>query len=646
MEISDPVVPANITQDIHALLKKYWGFDRFRPFQEEIITSVLSAHDTLALLPTGGGKSLCFQVPALQLGGTALVISPLISLMNDQVANLKKRGLSAVALTSAMTMKEIDTALGNAFHGHLQFIYVSPERLQNEVFRQRLAHLPVSLIAVDEAHCISQWGHDFRPSYRQISSLRSYFPAVKVIALTASATAPVISDIQEQLQFSRQRVFRQSFARLNLRYVVQHEENKFERLLKMIRNVGGAGVVYVRNRKKTEELARALSENNVSSQAYHAGLKYDDRQKVQQEWIADKTQVICATNAFGMGIDKPDVRFVAHLDLPESLEAYFQEAGRAGRDGSTAYAVLFYTGADQQRLTDQLRLSFPEPDQMRKVYQAICNYYQVPIGAGEGTVVEFDIERLCASYNLQTSVVYNCVKFLEKENYLSLIDGAFELSKVMITCTKEQLYEFELRNPRLEPLIKTLLRSYGGLFEQYTHISERELGYRVKTGALDLTRQLQQLEKEQILSYIPQSALPRLLFVQSRVDAKYLYFSPENYEQLKKRAAERVKSVIDYSGNNRQCRQGQLLRYFNEPDYKDCGHCDVCIGKKPRDFSKLKNSLLSIFAEGDHTLEQVKRKMSAYRDESWLRAFNEMVEDGLILESGEVYSLGKTARKH
>jgi ATP-dependent DNA helicase RecQ len=639
------IVAANIREDIHAVLRKHWGYAQFRPLQEDIINSVLEGHDTLALLPTGGGKSVCFQVPGLVLGGVTLVVSPLISLMNDQVENLKKKGISAVALTAAMSHREIEIALGNAVHGHMKFVYISPERLQNETFRAKLGHLPVSLIAVDEAHCISQWGYDFRPSYLRISEVRAYFPGKPVIALTASATGPVVEDIQAQLQFSKGRVFRQSFARLNLRYVVQHEENKFQRLLKVIGNLGGSGVVYVRNRRRTGELAKALSAAGVSALAYHAGMKYDDRKSVQDEWIANRARVIAATNAFGMGIDKPDVRFVVHLDLPDSLEAYFQEAGRAGRDGNTAYAALLYSPADQQRLRDYFAIAFPELDYIRKAYQCICNYYQVAIGSGNSATFDFDLERICSSYGLQAAPVYNSVKFLARENYFSLIDAGVEPPKVMITCSKEILYEYELRNPRFEPLIKTLLRSYGGLFESYVVISERELARRTKLGAEDVCRQLEMLSRERLIAYEPQGTLPKLVFQHDRVDAKYLYLDPANYDRLKTEAKKRIDAVIGYTTNDAHCRQVQLLRYFGESDAKPCGFCDVCLSKKPGSTLGVKESLLRVFEEGAFTLEQLKDRMKTYRDETWVSAFNEMVDDGILRESASGYALSDRARK-
>jgi ATP-dependent DNA helicase RecQ len=633
------LLSANIKEDIHLLLKKYWGFDSFRPLQEEIILGVLSGRDTLALLPTGGGKSLCFQIPGLALGGSTLVVSPLVSLMNDQVDNLKKRGLSAVAITSAMNYKEIDIALNNAALGHVQFIYVSPERLQNESFRQRLSYLPFTLIAVDEAHCISQWGYDFRPSYLKVKDIREYFPSVNVIALTASATAEVVTDIQKQLSMRDPLVLRQSFARRNLRYVVQNEENKLPRLLKLISNIGGSGIVYVRNRRHTASIAAFLVENSITAASYHAGLKYDERREVQQKWIDNRIQVICATNAFGMGIDKPDVRFVVHLDLPESLEAYFQEAGRGGRDGKTAYSTIFFTASDQQRLRDNFNLSFPEPDYIRSCYQAICNYYQVAIGSGEGLSFEFDIDRICASYNLQPVLLFNSIRFLEKESYVSLVDTGYEPSKVMIEGTKEHLYEFQLRSPKFEPLIKALLRSYAGLFENYAAINEKELAYRLKTSAAIVTEQLETLGREQLISYIPRGSLPRIIFLQDRVNGKYVEFSPDHYHFLKEQQLARIESVIAYTDNNGVCRQVQLLRYFNEHDYTDCGHCDVCISKRPKDYESVKEKLTELLRVRELKLDDLRTGMRAYNDETWVSVFNQLIDDGIVSENAGNYRL-------
>ncbi len=631
----------NIKQDIHQVLKKYWGYESFRPLQEDIILSVMEKRDTLALLPTGGGKSLCFQVPGLLMGGTTLVISPLISLMNDQVQNLRSKGISAVAISAAMNFKEIDVALNNAALGHVQFLYLSPERIQNEEFRQKLAYLPITLIAVDEAHCISQWGYDFRPSYLKVAEIRSYFTEVPIIALTASATKFVVEDIQVQLEFKNQQVVRQSFARKNLRYVVQQEEDKITRLLKLIANIGGSGVVYVRNRKKTEELAKILTSKKISALAYHAGLKFDDRESIQERWLQNKIQVICATNAFGMGIDKADVRFVVHMDLPESLEAYFQEAGRGGRDGKIAYSTIFYTKADQQRLIDNFKYAFPELDYIKQSYQAICNYYQVAIESGQGLSFEFDIDKICNSYNLLPVLVYNSIKFLEKENYLSFLDAGFEASKVLMLGNKEELYSFQIKFPKYEPVIKTLLRSYGGLFENYVFINEKDLAYRIKTNTVELTEQLKFLDKQGLLSYVPQSALPKLIFLQDRVNTKYLEFNPDNYLKLKQRYLERINSVIDYTNEDKICRQVQLLIYFNEFNYSDCGHCDVCISKRPKDFEKVKTKIQEILKKDALTLVDLKEKMRSVNDDTWVKAFNELVDDGKVSEHDGVFYVKK-----
>lgn len=592
-------------------------------------------------MPTGSGKSICFQIPSLVLGGTTLVISPLIALMNDQVQNLKKKGFSAIAISAAMHYNEIDVALNNAALGHVQFMYISPERLQNENFRQKLSYLPINLIAVDEAHCISQWGYDFRPSYLKIAELRTYFQDVNIIALTASATKVVADDIQNQLAFKNQKVFRQSFVRNDLRYVVQYEENKIIRLQKLISNIGGSGIIYVRNRKKTEDLALFLKKNKISSLAYHAGLKFEDRQNIQDQWLENKIQVIVATNAFGMGIDKPDVKFVVHLDLPESLEAYFQEAGRAGRDGKFAYSTIFYTKADQQRLLDNFKFAFPDLDYIKQTYQAICNYFQIAVGSGQGFSVEFDIDKLCNSYNLSPLLVYNSIKFLEKENYISYLDGGYEPSKIMFLSSKEELYLFQIRFPKYELLIKTLLRSYGGLFENYGNIKEKDLAFRTKTNVQLVKENLEYLDKQQILSFIPQSSLPKLFFNQDRINGKYLEFNPNNYYHLKQRYSERIQSVIDYTENDKLCRQVQLLMYFNEIDYTNCGHCDVCINNRQKDLEKIKQQITLVLTNNLFSLEQLNFHMKNLNSVSWIKIFNEMIDDGIIKSSEKGYYLNK-----
>lgn len=631
-------MPVKIREDIHRLLKKYWGYDAFRPLQEEIVLAVLKGQDVLALLPTGGGKSLCFQVPGLQLGGTTLVISPLVSLMNDQVAQLRRRHLSAVAITSAMNFRQMEIALQNAALGHVQFLYCSPERLQNDDFLQKLSHLPITLIAVDEAHCISQWGYDFRPSYLQIARVRSYFPQCPLIALTASATEEVAIDIQEKLAFQNKAVFRQSFARANLRYIVQHEENKFDRLLKVINNVAGSGVIYVRNRKRTKEIADWLNQKGITAGFYHAGMTYEERELTQQLWIAGKTRIISATNAFGMGIDKPDVRFVVHLDLPESPEAYFQEAGRGGRDGLISWAVLLYDESDVKQLEEHFKNSFPEQEYIRKVYQAICNFFQIAVGAGEGTVVTFDIEQICKNYNLQALQVFNSLKFLEKSGYVALIDTGYESPKVMMLAGKETIYDFELRNPNLEPLIKTLLRSYGGLFEQYVPINFKDLALRVKTTVAEIEKKLKLLDQAQVLSYLPATELPKLYFQHPRVNAKDVWLDHQVYERLKQAQLNRIEAMQRYV-QSRQCRQLQLLHYFSESQALPCGHCDVCIEEKRKERPALKNLLLETLSDQPSTIDELRKAMYAYNDANWIQTLNVLTDDGIVMEDQGKYWL-------
>jgi ATP-dependent DNA helicase RecQ len=620
--------------DIHFYLKKHWGHHAFRPLQEDIILSVLDRKDTLALLPTGGGKSICFQIPGLVVGGTCLVISPLIALMNDQVQNLKNKGISAVAITSSMNAKEIDIALNNSAYGHVQFLYVSPERIENETFRQRLSYLPIGLIAIDEAHCISQWGYDFRPSYLKIAELRDYFPNVNMIAVTASATKEVIEDIQLKLNFKDQVVFKQSFERKNIRYVVQKEENKYLRLLKIINNIGGSGIVYVRNRKKTEEISKWLVQNSISSSFYHAGLKANDRSLIQQNWIDNKSQVIVATNAFGMGIDKPNVRFVVHLDLPESLEAYFQEAGRAGRDEKPAYAVMLFSNNDVDSLKEQFEEKTPTIEQIKQAYQALYNYYQIAVESGEGLSVSFNIEDVSRNYNLRPVTLYNAIKCLEKEGYLSFLDSGYEPSKVMMIMGKDDLYNYQVKFPKYEPLIKALLRSYGGLFEQYAHVKEKDLAYRAKISEDELQRQLENLNTQGVISFIPQTTLPKLIFLQNRINLKFENIQLVNYPILKQKGLQRINSVINYVTETAICRSRLLLAYFNETEFKDCEFCDVCIEKYKHNHASLetiKEQVRLLLMHEGFTFEKIVSKLKHVNAVHLTEAINTMIDDHVLL---------------
>lgn len=620
-------------EDIYFYLKKYWGYDTFRPLQEDIILSALNNTDTLALLPTGGGKSLCFQLPGLARGGTCLVISPLIALMNDQVNNLKNKGISAVAITSAMNFKEIEVALNNAALGHVQFLYVSPERIENETFRQQLSYLPINLIAVDEAHCVSQWGYDFRPSYLKIAELRTYFPSINIIALTASATKDVVDDIQEKLHFKNQNVYRQSFVRKNIRYVVQLEENKFERLLKIIHNIGGSGIVYVRNRKKTEEISKWLVQQNISSGFYHAGLKPAEREVQQQKWIDNHIQVIVATNAFGMGIDKPDVRFVVHVDLPDSLEAYFQEAGRAGRDEKTAYATILCNETDIDSLTEFCVKNTPTDEEIKQCYQAIFNFYQIAVETGQGFTTSFEIEEIARNYNLKILTLYNAIKCLEKEGYLTYLDSNFEPAKVMLKMHKNDLYSFQVKFPKYDPLIKVLLRSYGGLFEEYVPIKEKDIAYRSKISDAELLNQLDILHQQGVLSYLPQTTLPKLIFLQNRINLKFENIKLIHYPILKQKTLYKINTVINYVREEHICRSRLLLAYFNETEFSDCMYCDVCIKKhkaRLESHSEIITLIKKEIAVNAITMDDLAIKLKQVNSKKITEAINLMIDDDIL----------------
>ncbi len=623
------------------ILQRYWGHASFRPLQKEIIASVLDGNDTLALLPTGGGKSVCFQVPALMQSGLCLIISPLIALMQDQVENLNKKGIRAMAITSAMSRTELDVAFNNCVHGHYKFLYVSPERLKTDLFKAKLPALNVKLIAVDEAHCISQWGYDFRPSYLEIAALREYLPLVPVIAVTASATREVVEDIQKKLQFKRPNIFRASFERKNLNYIVQQEEDKTNRLLKICNNVKGTGIVYVRNRRRTQEIAQFLITQGIPSDFYHAGILPEQRMLKQSAWITNKIRVIVATNAFGMGIDKPDVRFVVHLDLPDSLEAYFQEAGRGGRDGKTAYATILMQDADIIQLQENLNNSFPGPAEMKQVYQAIANYYQVAVGSGLGLSVDFNMEELCEKYNLKQQLVFNSIRFLEKEGYLSLSDASFEPARIHIPVHKEDLYNFQVKNEKYDNLIKSLLRSYGGVMEQFVAMNEYQLAKRCGCAVSELQKQLTRLHELEMVYYVPRRQFPRLNFTANRIDAKHLYFSKENYELLKDQAQKRVTSVIQYVNESRICRSRQLLKYFNEDEFEDCEHCDVCLRRKKKlrslNVQEVEVQIAKLLQARSYRLDELVSSLYRYDKSIVMDTINQMTDDGKLEQNNQQY---------
>ncbi|MFN4234772.1 MAG: ATP-dependent DNA helicase RecQ [Bacteroidia bacterium] len=625
---------------IHQILKKYWGYDNFRPLQEDIIVSTLNKNDTLALLPTGGGKSICFQVPALAMEGLCLVVSPLIALMKDQVENLQKKGIRAIAITSAMSFREIDIALDNAIHGNFKFLYISPERLHNELFLARLSKMNVSLLAIDEAHCISQWGYDFRPSYLRIAEIREKLPNVPVLALTATATPEVVKDIQEKLHFKKENVLQKSFERKNLAYIVLYEEDKLNRLISICNKIPGTAVVYARNRKKTQEIALFLRKNNISADYYHAGLSALERNKKQEEWINNKTRIMVATNAFGMGIDKPDVRFVVHMDLPDNLEAYFQEAGRGGRDEKKAYGILLYSLNDRLELERNFENSFPTIEQIRNTYQAICNYFQLAIGAGEGISFDFDIHEVCTRYNLNPLTVFNSLKFLEREGYLATSESVYHSSKIHIKVNKEDLYKFEVANRVYEPIIKLLLRSYGGLFDYFVPINEQEIAQRLKTEKSIVVKQLEELKKLDILDYEASTDLPQITFLQERKDASKLHISPENYSLLKERAKKRMEWVLHYTESRHLCRSRILLSYFGEHNAQDCGQCDVCIEKKKsgltqKQFDEIYNEIIQLLSTINVTPSDLKDKLSKFQESEYLKVLQFMIEQNMIKLNNE-----------
>ncbi|RLD39927.1 MAG: RecQ family ATP-dependent DNA helicase [Bacteroidetes bacterium] len=573
--------------EIHNILVKYWGYSSFRPMQEDIIQSVLDGRDTLALLPTGGGKSICFQVPALAMEGICVVISPLIALMKDQVENLKDRGIKAAAVHSGMHPREIDIAINNSVFGDLKFLYVSPERLKSPSFRQNLSSMNVCLLAVDEAHCISQWGYDFRPPYLNIAEIRPLINDAPVLALTATATNEVIVDIQEKLEFKEKNVLRKSFERKNLSYVVFHEEDKGGRLLKIVGNVKGSGIVYVRNRRKCREVSDFLNNNGIKATFYHAGLEARTREYRQDEWMKDKKQVIVATNAFGMGIDKPSVRFVVHFDLPDSTEAYFQEAGRAGRDGKRAYAVQLYEEADIRNAKQNLAISFPEAEVIRSIYNAIGNYYQIPLGGGKDLQFDFDLQDFSTRYRMNTANVFSALKILEKEGYILLGSELENPSKIMFSIEHNELYTFQVENPGYDPFIKLLLRSYGGIFTEFVRINEKELAKRADTTDEKIRSALTKMQKMGLLIYIPATSSPQLLMVNDRIDSKAMNLSGENYSKRKKAAMKRMQSVLDYIQSSNHCRSQMLLKYFGETGAQRCGLCDVCLDRNKINVSEM-----------------------------------------------------------
>ena len=588
--------------DFQQILTKYWGYAAFRPLQEEIIESVASGKDTLGLMPTGGGKSVTYQVYSLSKPGICLVITPLIALMKDQVENLKERGIKALAIYSGMTMPEIKIALDNAAWGNYKFLYLSPERISTERFKERINQLDVNLIAVDEAHCISQWGYDFRPSYLKIAELRDLLPDVPVLAVTATATATVIDDIQEQLKFKKKNVLRTSYYRSNLIYLVRNEEDKVNYLVKAVQKAKGTGIVYVRSRKQTREISDLFRTNRISADYYHAGLSSKTRSERQENWKSGKCRVIVSTNAFGMGIDKADVRFVIHLETPDSVEAYFQEAGRGGRDGKKAYSVLLFNNSDKLKLQRNVAKSFPEPDVIKRIYEAICNFYQVAVGFGKDQVFEFSMAVFASRFSLQITEVYNSLKILQREGYLELTDELDNPSKVYFKVDRDDLYKFQVANADFDGFIKLLLRSYTGLFTDYVQIDEKLLAKRANVSP-DLVYQfLSRLRIQKIIDYIPQKKTPFVIFSKERIDMERIKISKENYQDRKRDYLNRIEAMIHFASSGHKCRSQLLLQYFGETESVRCGKCDVCLHRNELNISTYEFDIIS--AQVEKVLEQ------------------------------------------
>ena len=624
---------------IHGILKQYWGFDSFRPLQEDVITAILEGSDVLALMPTGGGKSLCYQVPAMAKEGLCLVISPLIALMRDQVENLRRKNITAFAIYSGMSRKDVINTFKIAAESNCKFLYVSPERLETALFKEYLPGLHINLIAVDEAHCISQWGYDFRPPYLRIAALREELPGVPVLALTASATPDVQDDICHKLAFTNQLVFRQSFERPNLSYSVFRVDSKINKVIEILNRVPGTSIVYCKSRKRTKEISELLRLQNISCDYYHAGLPQEERTKKQEVWLNSKTRVIVCTNAFGMGIDKPDVRTVIHADVPDCLENYYQEAGRAGRDGKIAYAVLLYDEKDLYELEQMASLRFPSQDEIRGVYQSVANYLQLPVGSGENQSYDFDIADFLKKFKLTSHTALYSLKALEQEGWLSFNEYVFLPSSVVFTTNKDYLYVFEKEHAQLEIIIKVLLRSYEGIFDQPVSISEKVISGLLKKDAEEIKVQLQLLHHAGIISYQPQKDAPQLLVLRNRIKADDLTINMAEYNKRKDRFLQRMKKMMAYVKEDVQCRSRIVGSYFGDTAVRSCGICDNCLKQKAASLSKEEFETIhhrvinTVKYESLHTKDLLQKLPGIKKEKAWkvlefLQAENKIEMDG------------------
>lgn len=619
------------------ILKKYWNYTSFRSQQLEIIDSVIAGNDTLALLPTGGGKSVCFQVPALMSEGICIVVSPLIALMKDQVFQLKKRNIKAAAIFTGLSYNEIDVILDNCQFGYYKFLYVSPERLKTEIFIERFKRMNVNLIAVDEAHCISQWGFDFRPPYLEIAEIRKYHPTVPVLALTASANDIVQKDIIEKLEFKKlYQVFKKSFVRENLCFVVRHEDAKSPKVVDIINKVKGSGIVYVRSRNKTKDIAEYLQKNNITADFYHAGLTTNERSLKQDNWIKNKTKVIVCTNAFGMGIDKPDVRFVIHLDIPESIEAYYQEAGRAGRDGKLSYAALLYGNQDIEQLREKLTQQFPAIDVIKNTYNALCNHVGIAVESGYMQTHNFDFRSFCQMFSLDPIATLNCLKILEQQNYLQLSEGVLLPSRVVFVMDKIELYKFEVANSAYAMLIKAMLRMYGGIIDHYTKISETQLAKQLKMEEKDVVAQLNYLHKNKILIYIASNDKPTVTLLTERMHERNLYIDTQYINQRKKLINNQIQAMLDFVHQEKICRQVFICNYFDETIVDKCGRCDICLEEKKKlkfskDFKMAKEDILQKTNNTWISIEEILPKNAHFAKQLYKDVIRFMLDEKMLM---------------
>ncbi len=621
------------------ILKQYWGYDSFQSKQEEAIHSVLDAKDTLTLLPTGGGKSICFQVPALMMEGICIVISPLIALMNDQVTALKAKNIRALAITSGMSFSEVDIALDNCIHGNYKFLYLSPERLESEMVQQRLKKMNINLLAVDEAHCISEWGYNFRPSYLRIAEIREITNA-PIIALTATATPLVTKDIQEKLKFTDDNIISTSFFREELSYVVLKQDDKDSKLIQILNRVKGTSIVYCRTRKETKRVHQLLSEYGISSHFYHAGLDVIDRASKQKQWQLNHVRVMVATNAFGMGIDKADVRLVIHNHLPFSLEAYFQEAGRAGRDRKLAYSILLYNDLDIHNLNKQISDHYPEIDVVRNVYQQMANFFGIAIGDGKHQEFQFHINEFCERYNLNQLQTYNVLKLLEKEDYIKLSEAIHQPSRVYIKVSHTELYQFQIANKQYDLLLKILLRSYGSLFDNFTKIQENIIAKRTQLTTQEVKDFLFKLEKMDILDYIPQNSNPKLLLLKTRVDSKHISLSKETIETRKANEEAKAASVIQYASNQYQCRSSVLQKYFGEENKERCNKCDVCLERNKlkindQEFDDIMKAIEKLISQKPMCIDDIIMSIVEFREDKMVNVLQFLSDNGQIAFNDE-----------